>query len=136
MQEKNTGKMNTLKNKLYKIIAELRKFSNNMIAWEAPVSLIAVEAFENEIEKRMGEIHFKTRTDEELWKLKDEVRTLQHKVEMLEQERNTPTVGTYPNTQSNPVYEPAPYWTNPNWKAPDITCAVPQMDVVKDVVQT
>lgn len=49
MQEKNTGKMNTLKNKLNKIIAELRKFSNNMIAWEAPVSLIAVEAFENEI---------------------------------------------------------------------------------------
>ncbi|MBO5747760.1 MAG: SMI1/KNR4 family protein [Muribaculaceae bacterium] len=49
MQEKNTGKMNTLKNKLNKIIAELRKFSNNMIAWEAPVSIIAVEAFENEI---------------------------------------------------------------------------------------
>lgn len=82
---------------------------------------ITKKAFENEIERRMGEIHFKTRTDEELWKLKDEVRILQHKVEMLEQERNPPTVGTYP------VYEPAPYWTNPNWKAPDVTCTTAEV---------
>lgn len=112
---------------------------------------ITKKAFENEIEKRIGEIHFKTRTDEELWKLKDEVRDLQHRVEMLEARNLIPT-------PANPVYEPAPYWTNPNWKAPDFTCTnppqtqcdtpirdtmtgattctVPQMDIVKDAVKT
>lgn len=119
---------------------------------------ITKKAFENEIERRMGEIHFKTRTDEELWKLKDEVRELQHKVEMLEQARNTVPVINSPTVSSPNVYEPAPYWTNPNWKAPDFTCtntpqmqcdtpirdimtgkttcAVPQMDIVKDAVET
>ena len=111
---------------------------------------ITKKAFENEIEKRMGEIHFKTRTDEELRKLKDEVRELQHRIEMLEERNLTPT-------PANPVYEPAPYWTNPNWKAPDFTCTnppqtqciaptpgvmtgattctVPQTDIVKDAMQ-
>lgn len=52
---------------------------------------ITKKAFENEIEKRIGEIHFKTRTEEELYKLKDEVRDLRHRIEMLEARNLTPT---------------------------------------------
>lgn len=97
---------------------------------------ISKKAFNEEVEKRLGEIHFK----------------LQHRIEMLEARNLTPT-------PANPVYEPAPDWTNPNWKAPDFTCTnntpqtqcntpirdimtgatnctVPQMDIVKDAVPT
>lgn len=42
------------------------------------------------------------------------------------------TNSQYPDTQQlntlreiyvNPVYEPAPYWTNPDWKAPTPMCS-------------
>lgn len=89
------------------------------------------KAFNEEVEKRIGEIHFKTRTDEDIFKLRDEVRRLKDEVSELKfrltrlEDKDKLTYGTYPTTQGTPVYEQAPYWTNPNWKAPDFTCTAP-----------
>ena len=78
--------------------------------------------FEEQVAGRMEEIRFKTRTDEELWKLRDEVRELKYRLDAIEQTIRQP-VPVNPATGTNPyTYEPAPYWTNPQWKAPDITC--------------
>ena len=48
---------------------------------------ISKHAFENEMERRMAEIHFRNRLDERLYKLEDTVRELQLKVQMLEDNR-------------------------------------------------
>lgn len=42
------------------------------------------KAFNEEIEKRMNEIQFKTRVDEDLWKLRDRMSELEFKVRCLE----------------------------------------------------
>ena len=34
----------------------------------------------------------------------------------------------YPNYDGHPVYEPAPYWTNPEWKAPVPMCATAESE--------
>ena len=68
---------------------------------------------------RMNEIDFRTKTDERLYRLEDTVRELRYKVESLEQSIRQPVPVVSPTTTP---YEPAPYWTNPSWKAPDITC--------------
>ncbi len=42
------------------------------------------KAFNDEVDKRIDEINFKTRTDEAIWKLQDDIRSLQFRVDMLE----------------------------------------------------
>ncbi len=106
---------------------------------------ITKKAFEDEVLKRLDEqrarnvrnemVEETLKLREEVRLLKDEVSELKYRIARLEDKdkQNTqgaPAYGTYP------VYEPAPYWTNPNWKAPDVTCTVPQMDIVKDAVPT
>ena len=83
---------------------------------------ITKKAFENEMYNRLNEQNFKGRIEEELYRLKDTVRELQYKVESLEQSIRQPVPVNIPTSTT---YEPAPYWTNPNWKAPDITCTAP-----------
>ena len=34
---------------------------------------------------------------------------------------------TYTGMQPN-IYDPAPYWTNPSWKAPDVTCTTAESE--------
>ena len=83
---------------------------------------ISKKAFENEMYNRIGEANFHQRTEDELYKLKDEVRELKYRLDALEQTVRQP-VPVNPATGTNPyTYEPAPYWTNPSWKAPDVTC--------------
>lgn len=74
------------------------------------------KAFEEKMYERISEANFHARTEEELFKLKDEMRELKYRLDAIEQhiKQPIPTV--------SPGYEPAPYWTNPSWKAPDITC--------------
>ena len=45
---------------------------------------ITKKAFNEEVEKRIVEIQFRNRMDEDLWKLKDRVNTLEYKVRDLE----------------------------------------------------
>lgn len=114
---------------------------------------ISKKQFENALYDRMGEMRFKSDTDMAIMQLKDEVRDLKYRLDALEQIIHQPTPTNIPQTHPstpirdfmvNPTYEPAPYWTNPNWKAPDFTCTntpqtqckVPQMDILKDVVET
>ena len=86
---------------------------------------ITKKAFENEMYNRINEQNFKGRIEDELDKLKDTVRELQYKVEMLEQSIRQP-VPVNPATGTNPhTYEPAPYLMNPNFKMPEVTCASP-----------
>ena len=83
------------------------------------------KAFENEMYNRINEQNFKGRIEDELYKLKDTVRELQYKVEMLEQSVRQP-VPVNPATGTNPyTYEPAPSWMNPNFKMPEVTCENP-----------
>lgn len=42
---------------------------------------ISKKAFENEMYKRIGEANFHQRTEEELYKLKDEVRELKYRLD-------------------------------------------------------
>ena len=51
---------------------------------------ISKKAFENEVEKRMEEIHFKTRTDEKIWKMEEDIRNLKFRVECLEDHDRVP----------------------------------------------
>lgn len=51
---------------------------------------ISKKAFENEIEKRMAEIHFKNRTDEKIWKIEDDIRGLRFRLDCLEERDRTP----------------------------------------------
>ena len=83
---------------------------------------ISKKKFEEKMYERISEVNFHTRTEEELFKLKDEMRELKYRLDALEQTIRQP-VPVNPATGTNPyTYEPAPYWTNPSWKAPDITC--------------
>ena len=49
---------------------------------------ITKKAFNEEVEKRMSEIQFRTRMDEDLWKLKNRMNELEFKVRCLEDEDN------------------------------------------------
>lgn len=51
---------------------------------------ITKKAFENEVEKRMAEIHFKNRTDEKIWKMEEDIRNLRFRLECLEERDRTP----------------------------------------------
>lgn len=51
---------------------------------------ISKKAFNDEMDRRMGEIHFKNRTDEKIWKLEDEMRKLEFRVNCLEGEKHAP----------------------------------------------
>ena len=48
------------------------------------------KAFENEIEKRMAEIHFKNRTDEKIFKFEKEISDLQFRLDCLEERNKIP----------------------------------------------
>lgn len=53
----------------------------------------------------------------------DAVQQAAEVIENLQTYRNVSVV-----TIDEPVvYEPAPYWTNPNWKASNVTCAIADM---------
>lgn len=86
---------------------------------------ITKRAFENEIDRRMSEINFKTRTDEKIWKIEEDIRNLKFRVDCLEERDKTAVEVKFPTVE--PGYEPAPYWTNPSWKAPDITCSTAEV---------
>lgn len=49
---------------------------------------ISKKAFNDEVDRRMSEINFKTRTDEKIWKMEEEVRKLTWRVDMLEEKAN------------------------------------------------
>ena len=51
---------------------------------------ISKKAFENEVEKRMEEIHFKNRTDEKIWKMEEDIRNLRFRVDCLEERNRVP----------------------------------------------
>ena len=51
---------------------------------------ISKKAFENEIEKRMAEIHFKNRMDEKIWKIEEDIRGLRFRLDCLEEHARTP----------------------------------------------
>ena len=51
---------------------------------------ISKKAFENEIDKRMAEIHFKNRIDEKTWKMEEDIRNLKFRVECLEERNRVP----------------------------------------------
>lgn len=51
---------------------------------------ISRKAFENEVEKRMAEIHFKNRTDEKIWKIEEDIRGLRFRLDCLEERDRTP----------------------------------------------
>lgn len=51
---------------------------------------ISRKAFENEMEKRMGEIHFKNRIDEKIWTMEEDIRNLKFRVDCLEEHNRVP----------------------------------------------
>ena len=51
---------------------------------------ISKKAFENEIEKRMAEIHFKNRTDETICKIEADIRDLKFRLDCLEERNKIP----------------------------------------------
>lgn len=51
---------------------------------------ISKKAFENEVEKRMAEIHFKNRTDEKIWEIEENIRNLRFRLDCLEERERTP----------------------------------------------
>lgn len=48
---------------------------------------ISKKAFENEVNKRIQEVQFMTRTEEKIWGMEEEIRRLNYRVQCLE-ERN------------------------------------------------
>ena len=59
--------------------------------------------------------------EKELQALRDEVRELRLRMEFLEKSTHQHTTVDTPK-QREFVYEPAPYWTNPNWNGYHVTC--------------
>lgn len=57
---------------------------------------ISKKALNEEVDRRMAEIHFKNRTDEKIWKMEEEIRNLKFRVECLEERDRTPV--PKPNT--------------------------------------
>ncbi len=51
---------------------------------------ISKKAFENEVDKRMAEIHFKNRTDEKIWKIEEDIRNLKFRLDCLEDRYRIP----------------------------------------------
>lgn len=51
---------------------------------------ISKKAFNEEMDRRMAEIHFKNQTDEKIWKMEEEIRKLKFKVECLEEKDKIP----------------------------------------------
>lgn len=51
---------------------------------------ISKKAFENEIEKRMAEIHFKNRIDDSIFNMQEEIRNLKFRMDCLEERGRTP----------------------------------------------
>ncbi len=51
---------------------------------------ISRKAFENEVEKRMAEIHFKNCTDEKIWKMEEDIRNLRFRLDCLEERVRMP----------------------------------------------
>ncbi len=72
--------------------------------------------FEEAVDKRASEIRFKRATEEELWDLKNELIELKARVNALENAAKNPP-------EPDKTFEPAPYWTNPNWVSPAPTCS-------------
>ena len=88
--------------------------------------IISRKRFEEELCKRRQKEEFDRRVEERLFALDDEVRTLKWKVDTLERERNpNPVTPAYTQPQT---YDPVPYWTNPSWKAPDVTCTTAESE--------
>ena len=88
--------------------------------------IISRKRFEEELCKRRQKEEFVRSVDERLFALEDEVRALKWKVDTLECERNqNPVTPAYTQPQT---YDPAPYWTNPSWKAPPVTCTTAESE--------
>lgn len=51
---------------------------------------ISKKSLNDEVDRRMAEIHFKNRTDEKIWKMEEEIRNLKFRVECLEERDRTP----------------------------------------------
>ena len=69
---------------------------------------ITKKAFENKMYERISEANFHARTEDELYKLKDEVRELKYRLDALE----------------GAIRQPVP--VNPaTFKMPEVTCASP-----------
>ena len=52
---------------------------------------ISKKAFNDEIDRRMAEIHFKNNTDERIWKMEEDIRNLRFRLDCLEERDRTPT---------------------------------------------
>lgn len=61
------------------------------------------KAFEEEVFNRMSEIRFKSETENEIYRLKDEVRELKYRLEMLEHSVRQPVAMPYPTTNTGTV---------------------------------
>lgn len=51
---------------------------------------ISKKAFNDEVDRRMEEIHFKNRTDEKIWKIEEDIRNLRFRLDCLEERDRTP----------------------------------------------
>lgn len=51
---------------------------------------ISKKAFNDEMDRRMAEIHFKNQTDEKIWKMEEDIRNLKFRVDWLEDKDKTP----------------------------------------------
>ena len=86
--------------------------------------IISRKRFEEELCKRRQEEEFARSVNARLFDLEDEVRTLKWKVDALDREQNqNPVTPAYTQPQT---YDTAPYWVNPSWKAPPVTCTTPE----------
>ena len=62
---------------------------------------ISKKAFNEEMDRRMSEIHFKNRIDEKIWELDQKIRNLEHKVDCLEERNRIPVMKKYDYTEEN-----------------------------------
>lgn len=51
---------------------------------------ISKKAFNDEIDRRMAEIHFKNNTDERIWKMEEDIRNLRFRLDCLEERNRIP----------------------------------------------
>ena len=80
---------------------------------------ITKKAFENEMYNRINEANFHARMEDEIYKLKDEVRELRYKVESLEQSIRQPVP-----VNPTPIVSPIPNWTG----TPITTCTTAEAE--------